>query len=138
MNAFTKKFDKVAPEKVRYEAQLQKRAAEAGLSPEVRKITRNSITMDNLDEFCIADKYGEQIRMIPLWIRQEIVEILWTLYSQLGIQYVDVTPYNFIEKDGRVWIIDFGHAIDKSDNLDPYLERIFNTWKLTRWNPRFK
>jgi RIO-like serine/threonine protein kinase len=94
--------------------------------------------MDNLNEFCIADKYGEQIRMIPLWIRQEIVEILWVLYSQLGIQYVDVTPYNFIEKDGRVWIIDFGHAIDKSDILDPYLESIFNTWKLTRWNPRFK
>jgi tRNA A-37 threonylcarbamoyl transferase component Bud32 len=126
-----------SPIEVRREAQLQKRAATLGLSPAVRHISAKSIRMENLREMCIADKYGEQVRMIPQWIRKEIVEILWTLYADLGIQYVDVTPYNFIEKDGRVWIVDFGHAHD-NETLDPYLERIFDTWRLSRWNPRFK
>ena len=135
---FVKKFTNVEPAEVKREAKLQKRAANIGLSPVVHRVTRNTITMENLQEMCIADKYGEQIRMIPKWIRDEIVEILWTLYADYGIQYIDVTPYNFIEKDGRVWIIDFGHAKENVELLDPYLCRIFDTWKLTRWNPRFK
>ena len=135
---FVKKFTEVPMEQIKHEAQLQKRAAELGLSPGVRRITKNTIVMENVEEMCIADKYGEQLRMIPKWIREEIVEILWTLYNQLEIQYTDVTPYNFIEKDGRVWVIDFGHAKINPDSLDPYLERIFDTWKLSRWNPRFK
>ena len=134
---FTKKFTDTSPEEVRREAKLQKRAANRGLSPAIRRVTKNSITMEDLSELCIADKYGEQIRMIPKWIREDIVEILWCLYTELGIQYIDVTPYNFIEKDDKVWVIDFGHAKEE-EVLDPYLERIFNTWKLIRWNPRFK
>jgi tRNA A-37 threonylcarbamoyl transferase component Bud32 len=135
---FTKKFHDALPEDIKHEAQLQKRAAKLGISPGVHRVTKTTIVMENMNEMCIADKYGEQLRMIPKWIREEIVEILWTLYNELGIQYVDVTPYNFIEKDGRVWVIDFGHAKRNPDSLDPYLERMFNTWKLTRWNPRFK
>ncbi len=135
---YVKKFTDVSPEEVKREAQLQKRAAELGLSPVVHRFNKNSITMEHLGEMCIADKYGEQIRMIPKWIREDIVEILWNLYTDLGIQYIDVTPYNFVEKDGRVWIIDFGHARENVDTMDPYLEKLFNTWKLSRWNPRFK
>lgn len=135
---FTKQFINISPQEVNREARLQKMAAKVGLSPAVRRTTANTITMDNVQEMCIADKYGEQIRMIPKWIRQEIVEILWTLYADLGIQYVDVTPYNFIEKDDKVWIIDFGHARANPDSLDPYLAQLFTSWKLTRWNPRFK
>lgn len=135
---YVKKFIQVPMEQIKNEAQLQKRAAELGLSPVVYRFNKNSITMEDLTEMCIADKYGEQIRMIPKWIREQIVEILWRLYSELDIQYVDVTPYNFIEKDGRVWIIDFGHATINPDSLDPYLEKLFDTWKLSRWNPRFK
>ena len=135
---YVKKFIQVPMEQIKNEAQLQKRAAELGLSPVVHRFNKNSITMEHLGEMCIADKYGEQIRMIPKWIREQIIEILWTLYSELDIQYVDVTPYNFVEKDGHVWIIDFGHAKINPDSLDPYLEKLFNTWKLSRWNPRFK
>ena len=135
---FIKRFNGVSPEEVKRESQLQKRAATAGFSPVVFRTNAKTICMHNLDEMCIADKYGEQIRMIPLWVRDQIVEILWSLYSDYGIQYIDVTPYNFIEKDGRVWIIDFGHAREIIEPLDPYLARIFDTWKLSRWNPRFK
>jgi tRNA A-37 threonylcarbamoyl transferase component Bud32 len=54
----------------------------------------------------------------------------------MGIEYLDVTPYNFIEKDGTVYIIDFGHARNVSDYLDDYLDDIFANWKL-KWNPEF-
>jgi tRNA A-37 threonylcarbamoyl transferase component Bud32 len=135
---YIKKFTETSASEITREAQLQKRAAEYGHSPAVQRFNTDSITMEHLDEMCIADKYGEQIRMIPKWIREEIVEILWSLYNELGIHYVDVTPYNFVEKDGRVWILDFGHARENVDVLDPYLERLFDTWKLSRWNPRFK
>ena len=108
-----------------------------GLSPQVLDTDNATyITMERIPSMCLAEKYGDKIHHIPKWIRDEIVEILWRLYSEADIQYLDVTPYNFIEHEGRVWIIDFGHA-RVMNHLDPYLQVIFDTWKL-RWNRWFK
>jgi thiamine kinase-like enzyme len=137
--SFLKSFTETTPDEILKEVQLQKIASHAGLSPGIQKTDfKTYIQMDDVGEMCIADKYGENIRNTPKKIRDEIVEYLWTLYSVHSIQYVDVTPYNFIEKDGRLWIIDFGHATQNNPILDPYLEKMFADWKLSKWNPRFK
>jgi RIO-like serine/threonine protein kinase len=136
---YTKYFDGTPSKDIEREFRLQKISAERGHSPNVINTDRETfIRMEHLYEDCLADKYGSRIQDIPAWIRKDIVEILWDLYDTCGIQYLDVSPYNFIEKNKQVWIIDFGHARDDLDYLDPYLEKIFNNWKLARWNPEFK
>jgi tRNA A-37 threonylcarbamoyl transferase component Bud32 len=137
--SFTKRFDNTPTEQIRNEVYLQLIAADAGLSPAIQETDfRTYIRMEDVGEMCIADKYGENIRNIPRYIREDIVEALWKLYSVHGIQYIDVTPYNFIEKDDRLWVIDFGHASQTKPTLDPYLSKTFAEWKISKWNPRFK
>ena len=98
------------------------------------------IHMERAGPMCIADKYGEEIENLSDWIKEEIIEHLWTLYSCCNIQYIDITPYNFIEQDGRIWVIDFGDAFRNKPKtkLHPFLKSIFDSWKLTKWNPEFK
>jgi serine/threonine-protein kinase RIO1 len=81
--------------------------------------------------------YGDTIGDIPEWIQEAILDILYALYTVAKIEYIDVTPYNFIERDGVVWIIDFGHAKDVADEMDPYLDEVFASWNLSKWNPEF-
>ena len=137
--SFTKRFSNIPLQQIRNEVFLQMIAADAGLSPAVLETDfRTYIRMEDVGEMCIADKYGENLRTMPRWIRDDIIEALWKLYSAYGIQYIDVTPYNFIEKDDRVWVIDFGHASQGKPVLDPYLEKMFSEWRISKWNPRFK
>jgi tRNA A-37 threonylcarbamoyl transferase component Bud32 len=140
MTTFIKRFQGVSPRLVRREADLQRRASVLGFAPSIRRTDdRNYIEMDKLDYMTVADMYGEDIENVPIHLRYAIVELLWTLYQQADIQYVNVTPYNFIEHNERVWCIDFGHAIDHHHGmkLDSYLKNVFSTWKLTEWNPLF-
>jgi RIO-like serine/threonine protein kinase len=91
--------------------------------------------MENLDANCLADVYGENLEDIPEWIKADIVDILYMLYMHVGIEYVDVTPYNFVEKDGIVWVVDFGHAREADyDKPDDFLDDTFASWELQKWN----
>jgi len=135
---FIKRFPLDTPyEDIRREARFQRKAASLGVSPNVIRCNQNSIVMENLHEKCIADKYGDSIEDVPLWIRETILDILYSLYSN-GIEYIDVTPYNFVEKDGVVWILDFGHAREVGDEIEPYLDEVFASWNLSKWNPEFR
>lgn len=124
---------------IQREAELQEQAARLGFAPKVHEVTEHSIVMDNINEMTIADMYGTRIRDVPKSIRESILYIVYKLFLETGIEYLDVTPYNFIEKDGVVWIIDFGHARYASGrHLDPYLSNMFGKMKLSKWNPKFR
>jgi hypothetical protein len=62
------------------------------------------------------------------------------IYYVYNIEYIDVTPYNFVEVEGRVWIIDFGHAMKRQAGRKTnwYLRDIFDEGKISYWNPDFK
>ena len=107
MAVFIKKVD---PNTIENEAELQNVAASYEFAPKVYKTTEDEIHMEDLQEMCIADKYGEDPNDIPPCIWVSIRTIIHTLYHKEGIEYIDITPYNFIEKDEKVYIIDFGHA----------------------------
>ena len=95
------------------------------------------IDMEDLDEMCLADMYGENIKDIPQHLLEQIYDILVKLYLHASIEYIDITPYNFIEKEGRVYIIDFGDAkLVESRNW--FLEEIFKHKLIIGWNPDFK
>ena len=141
MKLFTKYVHNLTRDEIRHEVFLQRIASALGVSPNVVDTDYQTVIhMEQVGPMCIADKYGEDIEDIPIWIRREIVEHLWTLYSCCQIQYVDITPYNFIEHDGRVWVVDFGDAFRNKPRakLHPFLKRIFDSWNLTMWNPEFK
>jgi len=134
---FIKRFPVNIPyEDIRREARFQRHAAAMGLSPKVIRCTNKTIVMEQIKGKCLADKYGDNIEDIPEWVKEDILDILSTLYTTAGIEYVDITPYNFIEVDGIVWIIDFGHARHASKTKDCFLEEILDNWEL-KWNPDF-
>ena len=70
----------------------------------------SKIIMENINSKCIANKYSEDPDDIPEFIWEQIRNIITKLFYEEGIEYIDVTPYNFIEHNGKVYIIDFGHA----------------------------
>lgn len=131
----------VLANKVHLEVEFQRIASSYGFSPKIHKVEYGdnvcTIFMDDLEMMCLADKYGDKPKDIPKWIWKEIRRILKFLYEVEGIEYIDVTPYNFIEKDGKVYIIDFGHAVyAKADNVDWFLQGFLSGEN--SWNPDYK
>lgn len=94
------------------------------------------IEMEDLEEMCIADMYGEDINSVPEYIKDKIYNIIIELYLECDIEYTDITPYNFIEKNSTVYIIDFGDA--KLVKKNWFLKEVFVHKKINEWNPDFK
>ena len=97
------------------------------------------IHMEDLKELCLADKYGDKAEHIydnNIWI--QIHNIIRTLYESEGIEYIDITPYNFIEKNNKVYIIDFGHSYynQKNNKINWFLQDFLDG--INEWNPDFK
>jgi tRNA A-37 threonylcarbamoyl transferase component Bud32 len=136
---YTKSFANVPEERVAREVSFQREAAELGFAPKVIATDNKTfIKMQHLNEMCLADMYGDDVDDIPISVQEQIIDIVWLLYDLCYIEYLDVTPYNFIEKDGLVMIIDFGDARKRDDsNPNPFLQELFDTWKL-KWNPDFR
>jgi RIO-like serine/threonine protein kinase len=118
------------------EIELQRIAATHGFAPRVLSQNNLEFEMDNIGAPCLADVYGENATDLPNWIWKSIINILRTLYDYEGIEYIDITPYNFIEKDGKVWIIDFGHAY-YAHPRNWFLKDLLNGEEPS-WNPDFR
>ena len=86
----------------------------------------------------LSDKYGDNATDIPNEIFDQVIKIVRNLVLH-NIEYPDLTGYNFVEdSDGKVWIIDFGHASlmtsGQVDNI--HIQNICNGDK--KWNPEFR
>lgn len=94
------------------------------------------LTMNNIPALNISDMYGEDFSNVPTYITDEIRNIISTLYIH-GIEYPDITGYNFIEYKNKIWIIDFEHAKYNSDysSYDPFIIDFINGEK--NWNPSY-
>jgi len=98
------------------------------------------LTMEKVNNMSISDFYGEQIDQVPNNIVNKIREIIKRLHDN-GIEYPDITGYNFIEYGNGIWIIDFEHtkfvdkdSIKKSNNYE-FIINFING--LNSWNPEF-
>jgi len=96
------------------------------------------ISMEDLEEPCLADKYGDLAEHIPVKYWEQIRTILAILFEREGIEYIDITPYNFIEKNDKIYIIDFGDAYytHKSKKVNWFLKEVLDGHN--GWNPDFK
>ena len=142
MPVYRKEFKNMKPGYVRREAELQMVSAKYKMSPKVLATDYETfIEMEHLEEMSVGDMYGEEVEDIPPHIISAMWSLLWMLYHVCGISYIDVWPRNFIEKNGRVWIIDFGDAYEltysDSEKPDDYLDEILKAGKITHWNQEF-
>lgn len=94
------------------------------------------LIMRNIPALNIADMYGENFSDVPAYITDEIRNIITTLYYH-GIEYPDITGYNFLEYQNKIWIIDFEHASYKSDikKYDPFILEFIHG--ANAWNPLY-
>lgn len=130
-------LDETPREQIDNEISLQTIGARLGLSPgilrtyEDKKANMFYIVMDSINGMTLGDFFGPDI---PPRVWAEVRRIVSTLL-QNGIQYVDITPHNFlIEADTeRIYVIDYGHA--SRIHLDWFLEDFLNGH--TRWNPDY-
>jgi tRNA A-37 threonylcarbamoyl transferase component Bud32 len=97
-----------------------------------------TLIMEKIPSLNISDMYGEKFSDVPTYITDEIYNIISILYKN-NIEYPDITGYNFIEYENKIWIIDFEHSkinLNKK-TYDPYISKFINKLN-TDWNPRFK
>lgn len=122
------------------EIEFQNIAAEYDFCPRIIKTERYGkrvrIYMEDIEEEPLAVTYGENADDIPEWIWKEIRYMVQTLYEEEGIEYVDITPYNFIEKDDRIYMIDFGDAKYTTGQPDWFLSEFLDGEN--SWNPDYK
>jgi hypothetical protein len=127
------------------EAELQIVASKYGFAPKVFDTRFDDqyyyIDMKNLKNECIANVYGDQPSDIDNNIWNKIRHIVKTLYEEEGIAYIDINPYNFIEINDKIFIIDFGHAsyIGKTTLNDEkyWFLKHFLTDEINTYNPDF-
>lgn len=68
-----------------------------------------TLQMKKIPGLSVSDMYGEAFTNVPKKITHKIRDIIFILKSH-NIIFPDITGYNFIERDGDIWIIDFEHA----------------------------
>ena len=126
-------------EKADLEIELQQIASNYTFAPKIHKVEkfpdRYEVTMDKIDNMCLADMYSDDPKEIPQRIWAQINAILTILYEREGIEYIDITGYNFIEQDNKVYIIDFGDARYKTDKINWFLKDFLSGQY--EWNPDF-
>ncbi len=116
------------------EIAIQRVAAELGVAPAIRRVLENGVVlMDRIVGSSVADFYGVGGHM-PATVWVQIRHILQRLWNH-GIEYVDVTPYNFMLEyaNSRIWIIDFEHA--RQVRMDRHLRDVLEGSE--EWNKKF-
>ena len=91
--------------------------------------------MEKVPHMNVSDYYGEKEIHITPALFKKIRSVIKTLYDN-NVVYPDITGYNFIEYDNRIWIIDFEHANFKALLKDDFVVKFING--ADKWNPRFK
>jgi len=100
--------------------------------------TTGILFTEKINNIPISEYYGEDPNDVPCSIFDEIRNIVKTLY-QHNIEYIDITGYNFIECDNKIWIIDFGHATFKNPKkkINYFLEEFITNKTCYEWNTDF-
>jgi len=145
MSIYTKRIpytEKKGKGHICLEVEIQRWVHKYGFTPEIYDVDFADdeciISMEDLEASCLADKYGDLPENIPIKYWEQIRTILAILFEREGIEYIDITPYNFIEKNDKIYIIDFGDAYytHKSKEVNWFLKEVLDGHN--GWNPDFK
>jgi len=100
------------------EVELQTIVASHGFCPSIHGVCVDSphseVRMERLNCPNLAEKYetdADTPETIPEAVWDKIRRMVRIVYELEGIECIDITPYNFMQEgEGRVWMVDFGHA----------------------------
>lgn len=129
------------------EINLQKIASTYGFTPKILGYTKTGsdseivyqIQMEKITSDCLANVYGENPSDIPDYFWNQMRAIINILYWREQIEYIDITPYNFIEHNDKIYLIDFGHARKKLANKSTnWFLKKFLFEQVNEYNPDFK
>jgi len=141
MSVFTKIIN---ADRAELEVEIQTIAYNYGFAPAIRLIEKTQtcwyVTMDDLGKYSsLAYIYGDDPNNIPQEIWTQIRYMVQTLYEEEGIEYVDITPYNFIERTNRIYMIDYGDAYytEPGANTKDWFLTEFLDDGVNNWNPDF-
>lgn len=126
------------------EAELLDKAATLGVAPLLYDVLQHKdelvLCMERVDGQTLYELYGDDPRNIPNTVWGDIHSILERLFDMEGIEYIDITPFNFMmtkNKQGtdKIVILDFGHAVYTENNngkprnwfLQEFLDGVY-TW----------
>ena len=105
--------------------------------PKIKSYNRKTkqLKMVRVGTMSVSDYYGETAEHISDELFARIRNIIQTLYDH-DILYIDITGYNFIENDNKLWIIDFEHATyNHPRKTDVFVEKFLEGHN--GWNPEF-
>ena len=94
------------------------------------------MTMENVPHMCVSDFYGEKASAISADLFKRIRAIIRFLYDN-HIIYPDITGYNFIEYDDKIWIIDFEHSDFQTHQQNIFVDEFVHNPNYNKWNPWF-
>jgi len=139
---FIKKIDaRDAP----HEIEIHRIAESYGFAPKILNVREGNrkwfVEMEHFGDCSdLACMYGDKEEDIPEEIWEQIRDMVQTLFTEEGIEYLDVTPYNFVEnKEGKLYMIDYGDAryYDESVGRDWFLQEFLDD-EVNMWNPDFR
>ena len=105
--------------------------------PKIKSYNRKTkqMKMVRVGMMSVSDYYGETADHVDEELFSKIRKIIQTLYDH-DILYIDITGYNFIENDNKLWIIDFEHATyNYPRKTDEFVEKFLEGHN--GWNPEF-
>jgi len=93
------------------------------------------LTMKKIKNLNLSDMHGENSTDIEEYLFDEIRNIIKKLYDN-NIEYPDITGYNFIEYENKIWIIDFEHSKINNKITNKFINKFIKG--LNKWNPEFR
>jgi tRNA A-37 threonylcarbamoyl transferase component Bud32 len=105
--------------------------------PKIKSYNKKTkqMKMVRVGTMSVSDYYGDSAEHIDDDLFARIRNIIQTLYDH-NILYIDITGYNFIENDNKLWIIDFEHATyNHPRKTDEFVEKFLEGHN--GWNPEF-
>jgi tRNA A-37 threonylcarbamoyl transferase component Bud32 len=106
-------------------------------APKIVSYNKNTkeMVLIKIGNMNISDWYGAEEKNISVELFDQIRQIIKTLYDN-NIAYPDITGYNFIEHDNKLWILDFEHTYFIKHKHTQFVEKFIKG--LNKWNPAFK
>lgn len=91
--------------------------------------------MEKIPFLSISDEYGDKYKDVPTDVMKKVRNLVSQI-RDIGINYPDITGYNFIYDGKDVWIIDFEHASFKTDIYTSFIKDFIDGNEKI-WNPDF-
>jgi tRNA A-37 threonylcarbamoyl transferase component Bud32 len=136
--------NKTSLDKISLEIELQKYiSTNYDFCPKIIEVihhnNRTDITMEAVNGLCLAKIYSDNPIDIPSFVWKQIHKIISSLFYNDGIEYIDISSYNFMMVKDKVYIIDFGHAYwcDESKIIKNWFLHDFIEDELNEFNPDF-